>query len=339
MKKALLITVLLAIGFAAWSFQDAVPADKAAEAPKTAENTPISPTAIAPAVTPENPAPVAPTPMYQLRPLFDINKIIVAEEEQKWDGIHTINPGDKPETYPFLRHNKYNFTEHILMMSGDHRSIHSQRTYTFSRLKTNTPGEGRKDESISLEGRTLRLETMDSHITKMEKIAPKDGVIITEDYDYVSALTWFYLLLPQEPLTIGETYELNSQKVAEIFFRNSYDEKLCKAVGSGTLESKMDYEGVPCLKTTISLKLTRDDPVNNTTIEIELAGAYIVSIEQKVIVDLDLSGSFVINNTAQAANSKKKVAVKTEGNIITKLKLREGAAEITPPAVKQAPAK
>ncbi|MFH1227120.1 MAG: hypothetical protein V1701_04345 [Planctomycetota bacterium] len=323
MKQAFVITICLAVGLMVWSAPDAV---NPAETAKPAVNAPVSPTDTAPI-----------TSTYLLRPLFDINKIIAVEEEQQWEGTHTINPGEKPETYPFLRHTKHNYTEHILMMAGDHRSIHSQRTYTYSHLRTNIPGEGRKDQVVSLQDRTLRLEAMDYHIVKIDKIAPKDGVIIAEDYDYVSALNWFYLLLPQEPLAVGQTYPLNSQKVAEIFFRNSYNEKLCKAVGSGTLESKIEYEGLPCLKTTLSLKLTRDDPSDNTVIEYEFSGNYIVSLEKKVIADLELSGSFVLNHTTQAANGKKKVAVKTECNVINKLKLREVIEE--KPAVEKTPAK
>lgn len=328
MRSIFVLFLAVMLGLAVMGFQDPPPAETK---PVEPSEQPVTPTPAAPVeVKPaEQPAPPPPPPTYQLRPLFDINKIVAVEEEHKWDGTYTINPGEKAETYPFLRHTRHNYNENIVMMTGDHRNINTRRTYTFSHTKTNTPDKGIENETISLQDKTLYLESADYHITKIDKLSPKGGVIITEDYMYVSAINWFYLLLPREPVTVGETYELNSDKVAEIFFRDSYDEKLCKAAGTGRLEEKIDYEGLPCLKTIINVRLTKDDPANKTSLEIELNGFYITAIEQKVLVDLELKGSFTLNQTA-VSETKKKVNVLTEGTILNKFKFRETAVPAKP---------
>lgn len=325
MRSIFVLFLVAMVGLAVMGFQDPPLAETN---PAEPAEQPVTPTPVVPVeVEPVPPPP--PPPTYQLKPSFDINKVIAIEEEQKWEGTHTIDPGEKAESYPFLRHTRHNYNEHIVMMTSDHRNINTKRIYTFSHKKTNIPGEGIQNEIISLKDKTLYLESADYHITKMDKLSPKEGVIITEDYMYVSAINWFYLLLPREPLTIGEAYELNSDQVAEIFFRDSYDEKLCKATGSGRLEAKFTYEGQECLQSIINVRLTRDDPVNKATVEIELSGSYIVAIEQKVLVDLELNGSFTLNQTA-VSETKRKVNIRSEGTILNKFKFRETAVPEKP---------
>lgn len=309
-----------------------------AEEPK-----PVAPPA--PMPTPA-PAPVAPAPApapqpaavvrYPLLPAFKTADIITVEEEQKWEGNYTIKTTDpsvitKSQTYPYWKQYRHQYKDLILLVSDDKRSFHNKREYIISERKANVPGQEVKTEKISLEGKTIRIESKDFEVTATEKLAPQDSIIIEVDNNYIKPVNWFYPLLPAEPLTIGATYEINNKELARILFADQYDDKLCEVSGTGTLEEIVNAEKLNCARVLLNLKATRNDPANNTAYTVELDGTYLVSLPgqgAERLVDLSLTGSFSFEQSRSVKTSKKKgepeqkVEVSTTGGITIKLKVK-----------------
>ncbi|MBI4712563.1 MAG: hypothetical protein HY762_04585 [Planctomycetes bacterium] len=149
--------------------------------------------------------------------------------------------------------------------------------------------------------------------------------------NYIKPVNWFYPLLPAEPLTVGATYDIKNKELARILFADQYDEKLCEVSGTGTLEEIVSAEKLNCARVLLNLKATRNDPANNTAYTVELDGTYLVSLPgqgAERLVDLNLTGSFLFEQSRSVKTSKKKdepeqkVEVSTTGGITIKLKIK-----------------
>lgn len=284
-----------------------------AHVPVVVETPPVtSETAPEPApVTPieiETPPPSEPiTPTYHVLPIFKMDDVLNVEEELRWDGTMVLRSEDSNKSYQFYKQCLQNYTETINLITDNQLNFKSERYYSLSTIKSNTPDTGRTLIKTSLEGKTLGLECKNYQISSCEKLAPKDASIISNDYSYVNSFNWVYFLLPDAGTTleVGASYPIKNTKLGRIIFREHFDEKSCVISGNGLLEEVTDIEtGKTTARLLITLKI-KQTKTDNTVLTIDLIGLCKIPINSEPALDLEISGPFNITQPSLISEGKK----------------------------------
>ncbi|MFH0887849.1 MAG: hypothetical protein V1871_01415 [Planctomycetota bacterium] len=273
--------------------------------------TPTAETAAEPAVTlieietPPSSEPITPT--YHVLPVFKMNDVLNVEEELRWDGTMALRNEDFNKTYPFYKQCLQNYTEKINLIADDQLNLKSERYYSLSTIKSNTPDTGRTLIKTSLEGKTLGLECKNYQISSCEKLAPKDATIISDDYSYVNSFNWIYFLLPSAGTTleVGASYPIKNTELGRIIFGEHFDEKSCVISGNGLLEEVTDIKTnktTARLLITLKIKQTKKD---NAVLTVDLIGLCRIPIDSEPALDLEISGPFNITQSSLISEGKK----------------------------------
>ncbi|MDI6733041.1 MAG: hypothetical protein QME51_02750 [Planctomycetota bacterium] len=310
--KIIIVTVLICtMGLVLFA---AVRKPKPAPTPDTTEKTPE------PTIT--TPEPVTPT--YQILPVFKMEDVLKVEEEQRWDGTMTIKTDDKVLSYPYYKQFTQQYTEKLFLITPDQLNFKSERYYHTSIIKSNMPDEGKKTQSTSLEGKTLSLETKNYQIVSHEKIAPKEVVVIKDDYFYLNALNWFYSCLPnaEDSLEIGASYPLKSKDLAKIIFKEHFNEKFCTITGSGVLEEVTQSPSPSVMTARVLINLKIKQMKEDTKFNVELIGLCKISKGKTQSIELELSGPFTIIQPT-FSHEGKKISSSTEGTLRIKSKISQ----------------
>lgn len=255
------------------------------------------------------------TPTHQVLPIFKMGDELKIEEEQKWDGTVVIRADEMPQSYPYSKVISQQYTERIALITTDQLSFKSERTYLLSAIKSNMPGDGKKAMTTSLEGKTLALESKNYQVASYEKIAPKEDIIISDDYPYINSFNWFYACLPgaDNAIAIGSSYTIKSNELAKVIFKERYNEKTCVVIGNGVLEEMTRARKTLSARILINVKIKQK--VNDTESTVELIGfCKLVAGGDTPSLELEITGPFTITK-APITQDGKKILSSANGNL------------------------
>jgi hypothetical protein len=184
------------------------------------------------------------------------------------------------------------------------------------------PDVGKKITNTSLEGKTIALETRNYRIISYEKIAPKEAIIISDDYSYLNSFNWFYPILPsaETPISQGTVYPVKQKDLARVIFKEHFDEKTCLVKGEVVCEEiafSPEQELSARLLVTIKIQQQRKD---NTMFSADLIGFAKTSVGTSAEVELEISGPFTLSHPI-IIRDEKKIASSATGVLTVKSKL------------------
>ncbi|MBI5778269.1 MAG: hypothetical protein HZA49_02280 [Planctomycetes bacterium] len=255
------------------------------------------------------------TPTHQVLPIFKMGDELKIEEEQKWDGVVVIRTDETPQSYPYSKVISQQYTEKIALITTDQLSFKSERAYLSSVIKSNMPDDGKKTMTTSLEGKTLALESKNYQIISYEKTAPKEAVIISDDYTYVNSLNWFYTCLPgvENAVAIGSSYPIKSNELARVIFKEYYNEKSCVVIGNGVLEEVIKSRKTLSSRILINVKIKQK--TKDTESSVELIGfCKLVAGGDNPSLELEIAGPFTITKPS-VTHDEKKILSSASGNL------------------------
>jgi hypothetical protein len=258
------------------------------------------------------------TPTHQVLPIFKMGDELKVDEEQKWDGTVIIRTDGVPQSYPYSKVVSLQYTEKLALITADQLNFKSERSYLSSFIKSYMPDDGKKTLAISLEGKTLALESKNYQIIAYEKIAPKEDNIINDDYSYVNSFNWFYACLPgvDSTVAVGASYPIKSDELARVIFKGYYNEKTCVVIGNGVLEEVTKSRKTLSARMLINVKIKQK--VGDTESNVELIGfCKLVSGGDAPSLEMEISGPFTITKSPITQNGKK-ILLSTSGNLRVK---------------------
>jgi len=232
--------------------------------------------------------------IYHLTPELKVGQRFNVQQTMKWDGMAVIKTDDKStEKQSFMNQIQHQYTEEIKEVD---KTIKSIRSYNVSRKKVNSVGEGIKTEATSLEGKTLKLETV-NNLTKLEetKEEPKDktteekNIILEKDKVYLTALTECGIILPTV-VKIGDEWKLGND-IAQVVFKENYDKDLCTAKGEARLEEIVEYRDTRCAKISFHATLKHSGTEATPVFQAEIDGLIYFALTNSMILSVELSGS------------------------------------------------
>lgn len=252
-------------------------------------------------VAQEEPIGPAPQPeLYRLSPQINVDDKFTVEEEQKLDGTIVITTEEDTHKFPFLKSTRHRYTERIMEMG---QVIKSRRIYSLSKVKSNLPEEGIKNETTSLEGKTLILETTDHQTKILENLTKENPTVLKEHLQYITSLMELKGLLPKTMVKEGDTWAVDASDLARDIFKADYDEKKCSVEGEGLFEKIVNYPegepGVSCAKISVKLFVVHEGSETAPSLETNLEGTCFCSLENGLILFLELNGQFTLKKDLQ----------------------------------------
>ncbi|HLD35747.1 MAG TPA: hypothetical protein VJC37_03420 [Planctomycetota bacterium] len=261
------------------------------------------------------------TPTHQVLPIFKMGDELNVNEELKWDGTVIVRTDGVPQSYPYSKVISQHYAEKLALITADQLNFKSERNYLSAFIKSHMPDEGKKTMTISLEGKTLALESRNYQVVAYEKIAPKESNIINDDYAYVNAFNWFYACLPDADasVAIGASYPIKSNELAQVIFKGQYNEKSCVVIGNGVLEEVVKSKKTLSARMVINVKIKQK--VADTESSVELIGfCKLVSGSDDSSLEMEISGPFNITKSP-VIQGEKTILSSTSGNLRIKSKV------------------
>lgn len=267
--------------------------------------------------------PIGPTPLpdlYRLSPQLNIGDEFTVAEEQKLDGTIVITTEEAKHTFPYFKSTYHEYTEKI-METG--QSIKSKRTYSLSRDKSILPQEGIKNETTSLEGKTLMLETTNHQIKILENLTKENPTVLKKHLPYITSLIEFKGLLPKTMVREGATWTIDTPDLGRVIFKDDYDAEKCSVKGKGVFEKIVNYpegaQGTPCARISLELSVSHEGTETVPSLETNLAGTCFCSLENGMILFLELGGNFTLKKDIQGDET---IQVITSGDITIRKKIK-----------------
>lgn len=228
--------------------------------------------------------------VYRLVPELKPQQKFNVQQEIKWDGTSVINVDSEKIQQSFMYQTRHQYTEEITEVG---EKIKSTRSYKLSQKKFNSVAEGIKTEPTSLEGKTLKLETVNQLVTVEEsaqKTPDEKSLILDKDKIYLTSLTECAVFLPETVVKIGDEWDIKNN-VGKVVFKSSGEDS-SSAEGKGKFKEIVEYKNILCAKIDFNVTLKNSEAGKAPSFQSELDGVIYFSLDNVMIIGAEINGSF-----------------------------------------------